>query len=121
MKFLLSILILCGCATKSEVRKLEAELKMISSFKERVDDANEKSILFSVKPLPLQSTPPMPPPAEVYIFTNANSRMQADPEWLKTIKGVDYWADRESVRRMNNRREGMELILRGARIIEENR
>lgn len=119
MKFLLSILILCGCATKSEVRKLESDLKMVVDFNHRILSANERAFEYSVKPLP--TTPPIPPPAEVYIFTNANSRMQADPEWLKTIKGVDYWADRESVRRMNNRREGMELILRGAKIIEENR
>lgn len=98
---------------------------MLNSLNQRLLESRERTRAYDSKPLPVYgqvlTSPPVPPPAEVYIFTNANSRMQADPEWLKTINGVDYWADRESVRRMRLRAEGTELILRGARMIEENR
>lgn len=119
MKYLL-ILFLCGC-TSSDVSKLRSENEMLRSINSRFLESQKRSVFYSEKPLPILPPFPSDPPKVVYIFTNANSRMQADPEWLKTVNGVDYWTDRDSVRRMNNRMEAIELILRGAHIIEENR
>lgn len=121
MKYLIIILLCVGCATKNEVEKLKSDLQMLNSINHRILESNNRTLGMSPKPLPIVPPVPVDPPKVVYVFTNANSRMQADPEWLKSINGIDYWADRESVKRMNNRMEATEMILRGARIIEENR
>lgn len=121
MKFLFLILILSGCATSDEVKKLRSDIQMLNSLNQRLLESKERTLGYSPKPLPIVMPPSPIVPQVVYVFTNSQSRMQADPEWLKTIKGTDYWADRESVRRMNNRNEGLEMILRGAHIVEQNR
>jgi hypothetical protein len=128
---LLILLFLAGCATQKEVQKLRYDLNMLHGYNARLLQADQRARDYSHPPKPLPydllgvaSMPQIPQvievPKIVYVFTNANDRMQVDPEWLATYKGTPVYSDKKSVERMKAKNEALQRLLKEARTIEEN-